>query len=76
MAAESAKNALESAFNKTKEVLNSAAESTKGLANQAFENVSKIIPGQGNSGANANNVAGDATNPSAVTTDGQPPVVQ
>jgi len=43
--ADSAKNALESAFNKTKEALSSAAESTKEFATTALENVQKIIPG-------------------------------
>uniref|UniRef100_A0A1I7Z8N0 Small hydrophilic protein n=1 Tax=Steinernema glaseri TaxID=37863 RepID=A0A1I7Z8N0_9BILA len=46
--AEAAKNFLESAFNKTKEVVSTAAETTKGYANVA---INKIIPGQGQPGA-------------------------
>ncbi|TKR77618.1 hypothetical protein L596_018552 [Steinernema carpocapsae] len=45
--AEAAKNFLESAFNKTKEVVSTAAETTKGYANVA---INKIIPGQGQPG--------------------------
>ncbi|KHN83653.1 hypothetical protein Tcan_14410 [Toxocara canis] len=41
--ADAAKNALESLFNKTKEVVHSAAETTKGYANVA---IGKIMPGQ------------------------------
>uniref|UniRef100_A0A1I7RSH3 Small nuclear ribonucleoprotein n=2 Tax=Bursaphelenchus xylophilus TaxID=6326 RepID=A0A1I7RSH3_BURXY len=44
--ADAAKNFLESAFNKTKEVVSTAGESAKGFANVAIENVQKIIPGQ------------------------------
>uniref|UniRef100_A0A915DDE7 Uncharacterized protein n=1 Tax=Ditylenchus dipsaci TaxID=166011 RepID=A0A915DDE7_9BILA len=72
--AESAKNALESAFAKTKEVLNSAAESTKGLANQALENVKNVMPGQG---GNAPAPTANTIDPSISTAaPGQPPVTQ
>jgi len=58
--ADSAKNALESAFNKAKETLSTAAETTKGLATTAFENVQKIIPGHGDPAASAAAADGDA----------------
>uniref|UniRef100_A0AC35TGH3 Variable large protein n=1 Tax=Rhabditophanes sp. KR3021 TaxID=114890 RepID=A0AC35TGH3_9BILA len=50
--AEAAKSLFDTVFNKTKEVVNNAADTTKGLANVMYENVAKIIPGQGNNPAN------------------------
>uniref|UniRef100_A0A914E6G7 Variable large protein n=1 Tax=Acrobeloides nanus TaxID=290746 RepID=A0A914E6G7_9BILA len=68
--AEAAKNFLESAFNKTKEVVGNAAISTKGLADVAIANVSKIIPGQAAAGTDPNAAAPPA--PGTVV-NGQPP---
>lgn len=39
------KNALNSIFDKTKDVLSTAAETTKGYASQAQQAIGKIIPG-------------------------------
>ncbi|KAK5970477.1 hypothetical protein GCK32_003538 [Trichostrongylus colubriformis] len=43
--ADAAKNALNSIFDKTKDVLSTAAETTKGYASQAQQAIGKIIPG-------------------------------
>ncbi|KJH48463.1 hypothetical protein DICVIV_05447 [Dictyocaulus viviparus] len=43
--ADAAKNALNSIFDKTKDVLSNAAETTKGYASQAQQAIGKIIPG-------------------------------
>ncbi|KAJ1372357.1 hypothetical protein KIN20_034495 [Parelaphostrongylus tenuis] len=42
--ADAAKNALNSIFDKTKDVLSTAAETTKGYASQASQALGKIIP--------------------------------
>ncbi|KAK6753630.1 hypothetical protein RB195_012925 [Necator americanus] len=39
------KNALNTIFDKTKDVLSTAAETTKGYASQAQQAIGKIIPG-------------------------------
>uniref|UniRef100_A0A8R1Y0J7 Uncharacterized protein n=3 Tax=Onchocerca TaxID=6281 RepID=A0A8R1Y0J7_ONCVO len=55
------KNALESLFNKTKEVVQTAAETTKEYANVA---IGKIIPNSGSQTAASNaNAATEQTNP-------------
>ncbi|KAK6753629.1 hypothetical protein RB195_012925 [Necator americanus] len=43
--ADAAKNALNTIFDKTKDVLSTAAETTKGYASQAQQAIGKIIPG-------------------------------
>ncbi|KAK6108066.1 Uncharacterized protein BM_BM17707 [Brugia malayi] len=58
---DAAKNALESLFNKTKEVVQTAAETTKEYANVA---IGKIIPNSGLQTAATNpNSATEQTNP-------------
>ncbi|VDO28441.1 hypothetical protein V3C99_013761 [Haemonchus contortus] len=69
--ADAAKNALNSIFDKTKDVLSTAAETTKGYASQAQQAIGKIIPGASHDQA--------ATNPPAqpTTTDpAAPPPMQ
>jgi len=70
--AEAAKSFLESAFNKSKEVLSSAAESTKGLANVAMENVSKIIPHQNSTATDPNAPGAPAAAPGTAPADAPP----
>ncbi|CAG9531161.1 unnamed protein product [Cercopithifilaria johnstoni] len=58
---DAAKNALESLFNKTKEVVQTAAETTKEYANVA---IGKIIPNSGSQAAATNpNPRSEQTNP-------------
>ncbi|KAK0416767.1 hypothetical protein QR680_012673 [Steinernema hermaphroditum] len=70
--AEAAKNFLESAFNKTKEVVSTAAETTKGYANVA---INKIIPGQAQPGAE-NSGAAQSAAPGAPGSDMAAPAPQ
>ncbi|EJD75394.1 hypothetical protein LOAG_17440 [Loa loa] len=67
---DAAKNALESLFNKTKEVVQTAAETTKEYANVA---IGKIIPNSGSQGATTSpNSTTEQTNPTG--TGGAPAV--
>ncbi|MFH4975720.1 hypothetical protein AB6A40_002429 [Gnathostoma spinigerum] len=73
--ADAAKNALESLFNKTKEVVHTAAETTKGYANVAL---GKIIPGHEhgaapNASAAPENVQSGASQGNAEATSGPTP---
>ncbi|KAM3717823.1 USG-1 protein [Dirofilaria immitis] len=57
---DAAKNALESLFNKTKEVVQTAAETTKEYANVA---IGKIIPNSSSQTTANTNTATEQTNP-------------
>ncbi|VDL79434.1 unnamed protein product [Nippostrongylus brasiliensis] len=65
--ADAAKNALNSIFDKTKDVLSTAAETTKGYASQAQQAIGKIIPGasQDHDAAAAGAAAPTTTDPAA-----------
>ncbi|RCN35263.1 hypothetical protein ANCCAN_18880 [Ancylostoma caninum] len=64
------KNALNTIFDKTKDVLSTAAETTKGYASQAQQAIGKIIPGasQDHDPAAAGAPAQPAADPTAPAT--------